>query len=78
MEQTTGILAKTTGRILVGMKAISEYSGRSENTIKKWIREQNFPAVLVDGRWESNSVLIDAFMLRRIQTLIEGSVREAA
>jgi predicted DNA-binding transcriptional regulator AlpA len=71
-------MEKTTGTILVGMKAICKFTGRSENTVKRWIRMQNFPAVFVDGRWESNSALIDTFMLRRIKTLIESSGREAA
>lgn len=78
MQKPTGTLEKPTGKILVGMKAVCEYTGRSENTIKKWTKEQNFPAVLIEGRWESNTALIDAFMLRRLQTMIEGSVREAA
>lgn len=64
-------MEKTTGIILVGMKAIRNYTGRSANTIKRWVKHENFPAVVVDGRWESNTALIDNFSMRRIAKMTE-------
>ncbi len=58
------------GRILVGMKDICNYAGRSKCTIRKWTEEENFPAVVIDGRWESNTTLIDAWQQRRIERLV--------
>lgn len=51
------------------MSEIVAYAGRSANTIKVWIREQNFPAVKIDGRWESNTELIDNFQRIRIENM---------
>jgi hypothetical protein len=59
-------------KILVGMQEIEKYVGRPGNTIKQWIRDNNFPAVKINGRWESNTDLIDAYRLRRIEELLCG------
>ena len=56
-------------KILVGMGEIVKYTGRPGNTIKQWIKKDNFPAVKIDGRWESNTELIDNFQRRRIETM---------
>ena len=57
-------------KILVGMKEIEQYVGRPGNTIKLWIRDNNFPAVKINGRWESNTELIDTYRRRRIESMI--------
>lgn len=57
-------------KILVGMQEIEKYVGRPANTIKLWIRDNNFPAIKINGRWESNTDLIDSFQRRRIETMI--------
>ena len=62
-------MATNTGKILVTMNEIEKYTGRPGNTIKKWVRENNFPAVFVDGRWESNTELIDSWQRRRIEKM---------
>jgi len=36
-------------KTLVGKKAISEFVGRSWGTIRRWIREEGFPAKKIDG-----------------------------
>ena len=36
--------------MLLGMKAIADYTGRDRATIMKWIEGENFPAAKVDGR----------------------------
>lgn len=54
------------GKTLVGIIKIAEYTGRGKGTIKKRIKDENFPALKVDGRWESNTVLIDEYEQRRI------------
>jgi len=55
--------------MLVTMDEIEAYVGRNRRTIYKWIAKENFPAVMVDGRWESHTDLIDAFRKRRIESL---------
>jgi predicted transcriptional regulator len=57
---------------LLTMREITEYTGRNRATIKRWIREDNFPAVKIDGRWESNTDLIDEFRHRRIERAVNG------
>jgi len=57
-------------KILVGMQEIEKYTGRPANTIKQWIRDNNFPAIKINGRWESNTELIDAYQRRRIEALV--------
>lgn len=63
------------GQILVGLKEICAYAGRGKDTIRKWTDEENFPAVVIDGRWESNTALIDAWRLRRIERLVAPEAR---
>lgn len=57
--------------VLIGMKAIAQYTGRDRATIKKWVERDNFPAVLIDGRWESNTELIDRYRKERIAKACE-------
>lgn len=51
------------------MKEICAYTGRNEGIIHKWIEKERFPAAFIDGRWESNTTLIDAWQLQRIKRL---------
>lgn len=60
-------------KILVNMSEIAAYTGRPGNTIKKWVHEDNFPAVLIDGRWESNTEMIDNFQRRRLEDRIKNA-----
>jgi hypothetical protein len=60
-------------KILVSMSEIVAYTGRPGNTIKQWVKKYNFPAVKINGRWESNTDLIDNFQRRRIEDMIGGS-----
>lgn len=46
-------------KVLVGMEAIGFYCGRSSKIIKKLVKENNFPAIKICGRWESNTDLVD-------------------
>ena len=55
------------GKLLIGMDAIEDYTGRNKRTIRKWVEQNNFPAIKIDGRWESNTALIDQWRLRRIK-----------
>ena len=63
------------GWILVGLKEICAYTERGKGTIRKWTDEENFPAVVIDGRWESNTVLIDTWRTRRIDRMVNGGGR---
>jgi hypothetical protein len=62
-------MAVKPGKILVTMGEIEAYTGRPGNTIKRWVKENNFPAIKIDGRWESNTDLIDNFQRRRIENM---------
>lgn len=57
------------GRRLVTMDEIEQYTGRNRKVIKQWVKEQNFPAAKIDGRWESHTDLIDIHCKRRIEEL---------
>lgn len=46
------------GRELLGLKAIYAYLGKSENTVRRLIREQGLPAAKIGGEWQSNERLI--------------------
>lgn len=66
---------KEQSRMLLSMDEIEAYTGRSRQTIRKWVEDDNFPAVKIDGRWESRTDLIDAYRERRINRLVgSGSV----
>ena len=54
-------------RPLVGLKAISAYAGRSENTVLKLVRDEGFPASKIGGGWESDEGLIDAWRMQRVR-----------
>ena len=54
-------------QILVGIKAIRAFVGRSWKTISGWIETQDFPAIKVDGVWESDRELILQWRKRRIE-----------
>ena len=41
------------GPILRTMAEIERFTGRDENTIKRWTAEDGFPAQLLDGRWQA-------------------------
>jgi len=69
-------MAAKNSKILVNMSEISAYAGRPANTIKAWVKEHNFPAVKIDGRWESNTELIDNFQKRRIEEMTKAGGEE--
>ena len=60
------------------MDEIEDYTGRNRRTISKWAEEENFPAVKVDGRWESHTGLIDAWRKRRIEQMTGSTASTAA
>lgn len=53
--------------VLQGIDDITTYAQRPWNTIKKWIEEKNFPARMIDGRWESDTELITRWRRRQIE-----------
>jgi hypothetical protein len=44
---------------LDGMKEICQYVRRSEATVMKLIRQQDFPAKKIEGQWMSSKTKID-------------------
>lgn len=61
---------------LSGMKAISNYTNRSEATVLAWIREYDFPATKLGGSWESDTQLVDEWRREQIR-VAKKSTREA-
>jgi len=51
---------------LSGMKEISGYFRRSEATLLKLIRDEDFPARKFGGIWESDTELIDKWRREKI------------
>lgn len=58
-------------KILVSIEAIAKYFGRSKNTVKDLVKSDNFPAVKIDGRWESNTELVDTYQRNRVAVRCE-------
>lgn len=52
---------------LTGMKEICQYMSRSEVTVLKLIRDQDFPAKKIGGIWESDKELVDEWLLAEIK-----------
>jgi len=53
--------------MLVGKKVISEFVGRSWGTIRRWIREEGFPAKKIDGGWHSDAELVREWLKGKIR-----------
>ena len=51
---------------LSGMKELVDHMKVSEATIRKWMKTENFPAALVGGTLESDTILIDKWRIWRI------------
>jgi excisionase family DNA binding protein len=51
---------------LSGIKEISEYTGRPWETVQRWITNRGFPAIKLEGRWESIKALVDEWFKREI------------
>jgi hypothetical protein len=51
---------------LQGLKAIAAYENKSEKTLRKLIREENYPAVLIGGGYESNTEIIERWRRLKI------------
>ena len=57
---------------LVGLRAIGEFMGRSERTIRRWIATQVFPAgPLPSGHWIASKTSIRQWVMLRGQIEIE-------
>lgn len=55
------------GTGLSGMKEICRYVGRSESTVLKLIKTEDFPAKKIGGEWTSDTLLVDAWRRKKIQ-----------
>lgn len=54
-------------KLLNGKKEIrAQTGGRSWKTIRRWIREEGFPAKKIDGRWQSDPVMIRKWFGERL------------
>lgn len=61
-------------KMLFGLEEIAFYFESSPNTIRHLVRKENFPAVKLNGRWESNTELIDKYQQKRVESHCAGSV----
>lgn len=59
--------------LLSGWDAICAYTNRGETTLRRWVRENNFPVVKIGGCVESDTDLIDSWRRRRIKTLMDAA-----
>lgn len=58
------------GQELLGLKSICAYLGKSENTVRRLIREQGLPAAKIGGEWQSNELLIREWRLKKMNHLL--------
>jgi hypothetical protein len=65
--------ARQVSTILTGKKQIQAFVGRSWGTIMKWVAEDEFPAVKLDGVWSSDALLITDWIRKKIKN---GKVRK--
>lgn len=64
--QANGDTMTTNGDFIRGKMAICQAVQRSWKVVRKWIAHEGFPAVKIDGVWESHRKLIDDWRLRKI------------
>jgi len=51
---------------LIGMKEIADAAGFSWKTVEKFIKDDNFPATKLGGRWASDRLLIAEWKRNKI------------
>lgn len=56
-----------TSTALVGMKAICQHMAKSETTMLKIIRCENFPATKISGEWVSDRKLVEEWRQNKIR-----------
>ena len=56
---------------LHGMKSICAHMGKSETTVLKLIRHENFPATKICGEWVSDPALIAGWRQEKIRRALE-------
>jgi len=52
--------------ILTGLGMIAGFTNRSRDTVRKWIKERDFPAVQLDGVWTSDMQSVVQWHQRQI------------
>lgn len=63
---SANMVEREKARPLHGMKAIGAYLGVSENTVRKYIKEEGLPVGRICGSMVSDEEKIDAWRLSRI------------
>lgn len=63
---------------LRGLTRIAAFAQYGQNTVKRMIEQERFPAIMVDGAWESSKTLIDEWRIRRIREAMARTVRDEA
>lgn len=57
---------------LSGWQEITDYTKRSESTIRKWRKDYNFPIVVLGGCIESDTDLIDRWFKRQAEKILKA------
>lgn len=60
---------------LVGLKEICEYCGYSDKRVLALVRDHGFPAVKINGNWESDKILIDKWRREKIRQGQGGNLK---
>lgn len=57
---------------LFGKEAIQKYVSKGRKWLDDAIENRGFPAIFINGRWESNTTLIDHWHQHNLQALLNG------
>lgn len=63
---------------LRGLPRIAAFAQYGVNTVKRMIENESFPAIMVEGAWESSKRLIDEWRIRRIRDAMAQAATDDA
>jgi hypothetical protein len=58
---------------LTGLKEISQYTRRGKEVVKRLVRLHRFPAVVIEGQWQSDTELIDRWVKAQIEEAVNSN-----
>ena len=64
----------TEKRMLITRDAICKHVNFSWKTVKRWVKEESFPAVYIDGKWQAEIGEIEVWRFQRYKRRIKGVV----
>ena len=63
----------TSSTALVGLKALSSYMNKNEKTIRRLLKNGSFPAVKIGGEWTSDTLVIDTWLRKQVESSIPAN-----